>query len=261
LDGQNIDGVRILVAPVKEHRCVVVFRGPGLAAIVSDSDPEKAGIAPKTVAAIKPEGKTLAEVANRFLEQARRILSPHSPSNMLLLRGFSQRPDYPSLTEIYKLHPAAIAAYPMYRGLAKLVGMEALPTDTTIEAQIETLGQNYNRYDYFFLHFKGTDAAGEDGDFRRKVTLIEQFDRALPKITALDPDVLVVAADHSTPALLKGHSWHPAPLLLSSRWCRPDGLPSFSESACRLGGLGRFPAKQVMTLAMAHALKLTKFGA
>jgi 2,3-bisphosphoglycerate-independent phosphoglycerate mutase len=165
------------------------------------------------------------------------------------------------MNEVYKLKPAVIASYPMYRGLAKLVGMEVLGTGTSIENELVTLKENYTSYDFFFLHVKGTDAAGEDGDFDRKVSIIEQVDNALPSLTSLEPDVIVVTGDHSTPALLKGHSWHPVPILLHSKWCRPDGVKRFSELACVSGGLGRFSATQIMPLAMANALKLTKFGA
>jgi 2,3-bisphosphoglycerate-independent phosphoglycerate mutase len=163
--------------------------------------------------------------------------------------------------EIYKLKAAAIASYPMYRGLAKLVGMEVLDTGTSIEDELATLKQNYTNYDFFFLHIKGSDAAGEDGDFARKVTIIEQVDNVLSELINIEPDVIVVTGDHSTPALLKGHSWHPVPILLYSKWCRPDRVSEFSESACLSGGLGRLPATQVMPLAMANALKLAKFGA
>jgi 2,3-bisphosphoglycerate-independent phosphoglycerate mutase len=149
----------------------------------------------------------------------------------------------------------------MYRGLARLVGMEALETGTTFEDELKTLRENYDRYDFFFIHVKATDSAGEDGDFNRKVEAIEQVDAALPGLTDLNPEVIIVTGDHSTPALLKGHSWHPVPLLLYSPWCRPDGATGFSESACVLGGLGRFPATEIMPLAMAHSLKLSKFGA
>ncbi len=163
--------------------------------------------------------------------------------------------------EVYKLKPAAIASYPMYRGLATLVGMEVLETGTTIEAEFKTLQENYAKYDFFFLHIKGTDSAGEDGDFDRKVRVIEQVDSVLPSLDSLETDVIVVTGDHSTPAILKGHSWHPVPTLLYSKWCRPDRVTEFSESACLSGGLGRFPATQIMSLAMANALKLIKFGA
>jgi 2,3-bisphosphoglycerate-independent phosphoglycerate mutase len=149
----------------------------------------------------------------------------------------------------------------MYRGLAKVVGMEILETGITIEDEFETLKKNFKNYVFFFIHIKETDAAGEDGDFSRKVTLIEQVDKALDSLTSLEPDVIVVISDHSTPARLKGHSWHPVPVLLYSRWCRPDRVSQFSESACILGGLGRLPATEIMPLAMANALKLNKYGA
>jgi len=188
-------------------------------------------------------------------------LAEYHPANMILLRGFSQRPQFPTMNEVYKLKPAVIASYPMYRGLAKLVGMEVLKTGSSIEDELATLKENYINYDFFFLHVKGTDAAGEDGDFDRKVRIIEQVDNSLPNLTSLQPDVIVVTGDHSTPALLKSHSWHPVPILLQSKWCRRDEVKKFSESACIYGGLGRFPATQIMSLAIANALKLTKFGA
>ena len=165
------------------------------------------------------------------------------------------------MREVYKLTPAVIASYPMYRGLARLVGMDVLETGASVEDELATLKQNYNNYDFFFLHIKQMDAAGEDGDFDRRVRIMEQVDRALSGLISIAPDVIVVTGDHSTPALLKGHSWHPVPVLLYSKWCRPDRVSKFSESACILGGLGRFPATQVMPLAMANALKLNKFGA
>jgi len=261
LKGLVIDGVKLSVLPVREHRFVIVFQGKGLAPDVSDSDPQQLGVAPKAVSALNAKAKTMATVANRFVEQAKIILAKRQPANMLLLRGFSQRPHLPTMSEIYKLKPAAIAAYPMYRGLAKLVGMQVLNTGATIAEEMTTLKENFNAYDFFFLHIKKTDSAGEDGDFERKVKLIEEADNSLPVLTSLNPDVLMVTGDHSTPATLKGHSWHPLPCVLNSRWCRPDRVGGFSETACILGGLGHFPATQIMPLAMAHALKLAKFGA
>jgi len=261
LDGWVIENVKLLVCPVREHRFIVVFRGEGLISNISDSDPQQLGVSPKTITALCPEAGRMASVASQFIAQARTILAEHYPANMVLLRGFSRQPRIPTMGEVYKLKPAAIANYPMYRGLAKLVGMEVLETGTTIEDEFVTLKQNYANYDFFFLHIKGTDSAGEDGDFDRKVRIIEQVDNALPNLISIEPDVIVVTGDHSTPALLKGHSWHPVPILLYSKWCRPDGVSEFSESACLSGGLGRFLATQVMPLAMANALKLTKFGA
>ncbi len=261
LDGQVVDNVRVIVQPVKEHRFIAVFRGKDLSPDVSDSDPQQLGVSPKSITATRANAKKMASLANKFTAQARATLAERYPANMVLLRGFSRRPHFPTISEVYKLKPAAIAAYPMYRGLARLVGMEVLKTGTSIEDEFITLNQNYDNYDFFFLHIKGADAAGEDGDFNRKVAVIEEIDNALPGLISMQPDVIVVTGDHSTPALLKGHSWHPVPLLLYSKWCRPDRVSEFSESACLSGGLGRIPATQIMPLAMANALKLTKFGA
>jgi 2,3-bisphosphoglycerate-independent phosphoglycerate mutase len=261
LDGMEIKGVKLFVLPVREHRFVALFRGKRLTPDITDSDPQQTGAAPRAVTALNPQADMMANIANKFVAQAKIALAKHHPANMVLLRGFSQRPHLPTMPEIYKLKPAAIAGYPMYRGLAKLVGTQVLETGATITEEFATLKQNYANYDFFFLHIKGTDSAGEDGDFNRKVKLIEEIDKALPGLTSLVPDVIVVTGDHSTPALLKGHSWHPLPVILYSKWCRPDRVNEFSESACILGGLGRFPATQIMPLAMANALKLTKFGA
>jgi 2,3-bisphosphoglycerate-independent phosphoglycerate mutase len=203
----------------------------------------------------------MAGIANQFITQAKTTLAEHHPANMVLLRGFPRQPHFPTMGEIYQLKPAAIASYPMYRGLAKLVGMDVLETGATIEDELIVFKQNYDNYDFFFLHIKEADSAGEDGSFSQKVSIIEQVDQALPGLTALNPDVIVVTGDHSTPALLKGHSWHPVPVLLYSKWCRPDRVSVFSESACVSGGLGRFSATDIMLLAMANALKLNKFGA
>jgi 2,3-bisphosphoglycerate-independent phosphoglycerate mutase len=163
--------------------------------------------------------------------------------------------------EVFKLSPAAIATYPMYRGLAKLVGMQVLGTGSTFADELDTLARHWEEHDFFFIHIKETDSAGEDGDFDRKVRAIEEADALLPRLMSLSPNVLVVTGDHSTPAALKGHSWHPVPVLLHSKWCRPDKTREFSESACLEGGLGRMPATDIMPLTMANALKLNKFGA
>ncbi len=260
-DGMVVDGVKVLVRPVREHRFVVIFRGGGPNAEVSDSDPQQTGMAPKVVTALEPKAASLASVANEFIVRAKKILAERYPANMVLLRGFSHQPELPSMADIYKLKPAAIAVYPMYKGLARLVGMEILKTGTNIDEELATLRQNYAEHDFFFLHVKWLDSAGEDGDFDRKVRVIEEFDKALADAISLEPDVMVVAGDHSTPATLKSHSWHPVPVLLYSRWCRPDRAGEFSESACLWGGLGHFPATQIIPQAMAQALKLTKFGA
>jgi 2,3-bisphosphoglycerate-independent phosphoglycerate mutase len=261
LDGMEIEGVRVSVYPVREHRFVVIFRGEGLVPDVTESDPSRTGVAPLDIKANTPAAGRLADIATKFVAEAKSRLAEHHPANMVLLRGFSKKPDYSTMQEVYKLNPLAIAVYPMYRGLARLVGMQVAETGKTLEDEFTTLEQHYGEHDFFFLHVKWTDTAGEDGDFARKVSVLEEIDAAMPGLTALEPDVLVVAGDHSTPAVLQGHSWHPVPVLLSAKFCRPDAVTSFSEPACLAGGLGRIASTHIMPLAMANARKLTKFGA
>jgi len=261
LNNIAINGAEISVLPVKEHRFVLILRGEALSPELADSDPQQAGLAPKKIEALSPQAQRTAEIANEFVSQARSLLQGETPANMVLLRGFSRRPDIPSIPEIYKLKPAAIATYPMYRGLARVVGMQMLPSGESMTEQLNSLHRYYADYDFFFIHFKNTDARGEDGNFRAKVQAIEELDDALPSLLSLDPEVLIITGDHSTPATLAMHSWHPVPFMLRSRWCRPDNVTEFSEKACLAGGMGRFPATEIMPLAMANALKLDKFGA
>jgi 2,3-bisphosphoglycerate-independent phosphoglycerate mutase len=261
LDGMKIEGIDIKLYPVREHRFVVIFHGKGLQTALTESDPSRTGVAPLIVKAEKESSGKTAEVINKFIDRAKEVLSAHHPANMILLRGFAKKPKLPSMKEIYKLNPLAIAAYPMYRGLARLVGMDVADTGMGIEEEIKTLQDNYQKHDFFFLHFKSTDTAGEDGDFARKVNLLEQVDAALPALIALKPDILVITGDHSTPAVFGGHSWHPVPVVISSKYCRTDGVKEFSERASISGGLGRIYATEIMPLVMANARKLTKFGA
>ena len=256
-----LEGAELYITPVKEHRFALILSGDDLSGEISDSDPQQTGLEPQTMVPLSPAARKVARLANQFTKKARNILASHHHANMVLLRGFSQHPDLPTMSEIYKLNAAAIAAYPMYRGLAKLAGMKILSTGVSIEAEFDTLVQQYNEYDYFFIHVKKTDSSGEDGDFDAKVNALEEIDKLLPRLTQLDPDVIVVSGDHSTPAFLKAHSWHPVPIILYSKQCRPDKVQEFSEQACSSGALGRFPAVEVMPLAMANALKLAKFGA
>jgi len=261
LEGIRIPGVQLVVRPVREHRFVVLFRGEGLEEGLSETDPQEVGKPPLPVEAERPEARRAAEVANRFAQEARQVLAAERPANMVLLRGFSKYPRLPQLTETYGVRAAVVAAYPMYRGLARLVGMEPLEAGDTVEDEFRAVEQAYAGYDFFFVHVKKTDSYGEDGSFDQKVHVIEDVDRALPRLLALQPDVLVVTCDHSTPASLRAHSWHPIPVLLSSRWCRPDRAAGFSERECRTGGLGHLRSAELMPLVMAHAERLTKFGA
>jgi len=257
----KIPGVEIFVRTEKDHRAAIIFRGAGLSGRLSDTDPQKVGVLPLKVEPLEEEARHTAEIVNRFVDQAREILSCEERANMILLRGFDKYEALPSYAERYRLNAAAIANYPMYRGVARLLGMTILPTGDTIQSEFETLAQHYQDYDFFFLHIKKTDSNGEDGNFEGKVKIIEEADRSFPILTNLQPDVIVVTGDHSTPAVLKAHSWHPNPVLLYSKYCRPDSVKTFSESECRQGGLGRFPAVNLMPLMMANALKLNKYGA
>jgi 2,3-bisphosphoglycerate-independent phosphoglycerate mutase len=257
----RLEGVELFVEPVREYRFVLVLRGDGLSDAVADTDPQREGAEPLEARATSAAGEATARLVNRFVEEAKRILHDRSPANMLLLRGFARRPDWPSMAEVFKLRPAAVAHYPMYRGLAKLVGMEALPTGPALDDSIATVRENWRRFDYFFVHYKYTDTAGEDGDFDRKVAKLEEADAAIPSLLALKPDVLMVTGDHSTPAVLAAHSWHPVPFLMRAPWTRADGCDAFNEVALQKGSLGTFPAVEALPLAMAHAGRLTKYGA
>jgi 2,3-bisphosphoglycerate-independent phosphoglycerate mutase len=261
LDGMSIDGVDIKLYPVREHRFVVVFNGDNLDERITESDPSRTDVAPLKIGAQKPEAERMADIANRFTAKAKEILSSQYPANMILLRGFAKKPQLPKMQEIYKLNPLAIAVYPMYRGLARLVGMEVARTGAALEDELKTLKENFKKYDFFFVHVKWMDTAGEDGDFGRRVKILEQIDAAMPLLTGLAPDVLVITGDHATPAVYGGHSWHPVPVLICAKYCRTDGVKEFSETAFLAGGLGRISATDIMPLAMANARKLTKFGA
>ena len=257
----NLQGVKALVSPVEGHRFLLVLRGTGLHPDLADSDPQQVGVAPKEVQALSREAEATAAIANIWLAKARGVLAGHHPANMVVLRGFARLPQLPSMGELYKVNPVAIAAYPMYRGLARLVGMKVVDCGRSVEEQFDTLVKHYAEHDFLFLHIKKTDTAGEDGDFKRKVQAIEEVDAAMPQVMDLKPDVIVVTGDHSTPAVMKAHSWHPVPFLLHSPLCRPDEVTEFSERACSKGALGRFPAVDIIPLALAHAQKLTKYGA
>lgn len=258
----ELPGVELFIQPVKEYRLLLVLRGEGLSGELEDTDPQDVGEKPLDPEPRSPGAEGTAELVRQFISQAREILAGHEPANMVLLRGFSQQPDWPSFEQAFGLRAAAIAGYPMYRGVAKLVGMDVLDTGSEPEEEWAVLEERWDDYDFFFLHVKRIDSAGEDGDFGRKASLIEEVDTLLPRLRRLDPDVLLVTGDHSTPALLKYHSWHPVPVLLWSRYCRADRVDRFGERACMAGGLGpRIPAVDLMPLALANALRLEKFGA
>jgi 2,3-bisphosphoglycerate-independent phosphoglycerate mutase len=260
----KIEDVEIKVETVKEHRLAIVLRGPGLSAKVSDSDPLKNGYHPLPLRALTAQAGKTVRVLNRFVEHARQVMEaykPKSPANMLLFRGFDTYPSFPPFSKLYGLRAAGIAVYPTYRGIAKLVGMEVLPVDGGGAAdEFTVLEKNWNDFDFFYLHVKETDLAGEDGDFTRKVNIIETVDRLMPRLMALQPDVVVVSGDHSTPAALKGHSWHPVPTLIYGKYVRADGIAEFGERACARGSLGLMPARNIMPIALANAGRIIKWG-
>jgi 2,3-bisphosphoglycerate-independent phosphoglycerate mutase len=257
----KIPGVECFVRPVKEYRLVIVFRGEGLGGNVEDTDPQKTGVPPLDPVARDAASKKTADIAREFLKQAREVLKDDHPANFFTMRGIDKRPQIPTFEEVYGLRAGAIAVYPMYRGLARLVSMKVLDAGQTLADQCARLEKTWNDFDFFFLHYKYTDSTGEDGNFAAKVERIEQLDAAIPKITALKPDVLMVTGDHSTPSKMKSHSWHPVPVLLAADMCRTDPCTSFGEAECLKGGLGQFQAKYLMSLAMAHAGRLEKYGA
>ncbi len=259
----NLDGAEASITHEKEHRAVVVFRTPGLSDKLSDSDPQRVNLEPLPVEpaeVAEDEAKKSAELANAFVEEANRVLADHHPANTVLLRGFGMLPSLPKFDETYKLHAAAIAGYPMYKGLARLAGMQVLEEGEGIAGEFETLKNNWDSHDFFFIHVKGTDAAGEDGDFERKSAVIEEVDALLPGLLDLGPAALAITGDHATPAKMKSHSWHGVPFLVSSEYTLPTAQ-SFGERTCAGGSLGAFPAQEIMGLLMGHALKLNRFGA
>ncbi|MBC8352428.1 MAG: 2,3-bisphosphoglycerate-independent phosphoglycerate mutase [Planctomycetes bacterium] len=257
----SIPGIEIFVEPVKEHRFVVVLRGAGLGGNVRDTDPQATGVPPLDPVADDEASQKTVDVAKQFLTQAREILKDEERANFHTMRGFAAKPDLPSYEQVYGLKAAAIAVYPMYKGLARLVGMDIVGHAQTLDDQMDVLKQHWNDYDFFFIHFKYTDSTGEDGNFDAKVKRTEEFDAIIPRVLDLNPTVTIVTGDHSTPSFLSNHSWHPVPTLLASGCCRPDGLTSFGEDTCIRGGLGQFEAKHLMTLALANAGRLGKYGA
>ncbi len=257
----KLPGVELFLEPVREHRFVLVLRGEGLGDQVTTTDPQVTGVTPLTAQGAGEDSQNTAALVNEFVLRAEDLLRDQPHANGLTLRGFAKYPTLPDFTETWALRAAALAVYPMYRGLAKLAGMDPLACPGGLEEQLAVMKQRWDDYDYFFLHYKKTDAAGEDGEFERKAHAVEEFDAWLPGLLDLGPDVLMIAGDHSTPALMAAHSWHPVPFLLHSKYCRQGGAENFNEAECLKGSLGIFPAVEAMPLAMAHAMRLEKYGA
>jgi 2,3-bisphosphoglycerate-independent phosphoglycerate mutase len=262
LSAIQLDGAQVFVEPVKEHRFAFILRSSGLSDALSETDPQKTGVPPLPAVANNPASDKAADLVNRFITSAKRVLADRYPANSLLLRGFARLPELPKFQDRYGLNAAAIAVNGMYRGVARLVGMQVLDLDgPSLDNELTALEKNWRNYDFFYLHVKKTDTCGENGDFDGKVAAIEEVDTYIPRLLALGPDVIVICGDHSSPAALKFHSWHPVPLLVYSPFVRPDGMAEFGERACTRGSLGTFPATSIMPLVLANAMRLAKYGA
>jgi len=254
-------GVRVFFEPEKEHRAVLVLRGDGLLPEVTDTDPQAEGVPPLVSEAKVDGARATASALNAVLGEARRVLAGEPAANALLARGIDAYARLPSFGERFHLRAQAIARYPMYNGVARLVGMDARPLSATDADSVGVLEAGFTEYAFHFIHFKAIDSRGEDGDFAAKVAAIEAVDALMPRIVSLAPDVLLVTGDHSTPATWRAHSWHPVPILIASRWCRGSADAVFGERSCLAGELGVFPAVRIMSLALAHAGRLAKYGA
>ena len=259
---KEIKGVKFEIKTVKEHRCAIILRGKNLSPRVSENDPQKENLPQKKIEPLSKEAEFTAELLNEFIERVNQILKKaNSKANTLLLRGISKVPDIPTFEEKYRLKSACIATYPMYKGISKLVGMDIIETGEEIEDEFETLKKIYNDYDFFFLHIKKTDSFGEDGNFYGKVKKLEELDKKIWQIKNLKFGAIAITGDHSTPSVLKSHSWHPVPLILLSENTIPDDVEKFTERECAKGILGRLYSQEVMYLLLACSLKLKKFGA
>jgi 2,3-bisphosphoglycerate-independent phosphoglycerate mutase len=254
-------GIEVFFAAEKEHRAVLVLRGRQLSAALADTDPQETGVPPLPARATEAGSEETARVLQRVIDAAFEALKDEQAANGILARGIDAFHPFPTFKDRYRLHARAIAKYPMYRGVARLVGMEGARVPDSDAETVAVLAENFTDFDFHFIHFKAMDSRGEDGDFAAKVRAIEAIDALMPRIEALHPDVMVITGDHSTPAQLRAHSWHPVPVMIVSPYARPQPDATFGERACARGELGVVPARELMTLALAHAGRLTKYGA
>ena len=269
----KIPGIEIIIETVLDYRSVVIFKGENLYPNLLDTDPQRTGDGafPLKVIASDSESERAGGIAENFIKQANDVLKegakgiadlPDGQHVGLLTRGYAGRPEIPSMKSLYKLNKlGAYATYPDYRGIARIIGMEIAYNGHELVEQIDVLEKTFEKYDFIFFHVKKTDSAGEDGDFDKKVHLIEEFDELVPRLEKLPIDVKVVTGDHSTPAILKAHSWHPVPFAITGKWLRPDSVRGFSESQCQQGSLGQFQATEAMFYALGMAERIVKFGA
>ena len=258
---EDYEGVEIRVEPGEEHRFVMILSGAGLSPWIADTDPQTTGLPALAPQALKPEAEPTAQKLTEILSLVNSALIDEEKANCVLLRGLSELPDLPDFTQLHKLRAGAFAGYPLYRGVAAVCGMEVVPCGKQIGEVIDTVEKNWDRFDFFFMHVKQTDKAGEDGDLEKKVEVLEQIDAALPRLLDLEPTVIAITGDHSTPVPLAAHSWHPVPLLLNSPVCFEDSCQEFSETAATSGHLGTLPSIDLMSLLLANGGRLAKFGA
>ncbi len=258
----EIPGVEIFVEPVKEYRFALILRAEGLDPRIRETDPQMTGVPPRPIEAADPAAEKTASILRQWWDEANRLLADHPPANSCTLRGYAKDPGLPRFPEVYRIKSAAVAVYPMYKGVSRLVGMDVIQHDAETPAQeFEVVKENWDDYDFFFVHVKKTDSYGEDGNFDAKVGVIEEVDQALPGLLELKPDVIAITGDHSTPSLMKRHSWHRVPVLIWAEWARYGKSMPFGETNCATGSLGLIRHVDIMPLALAHAKRLGKFGA
>ncbi len=260
-EGVHLDGAEVFFRHEREHRLLVVLRGAGLDPRLTDTDPQTTGVAPLVAEPLDPEAKRTAELVAELGAQVRTVLAEEPQANYVLLRGFDTHRELPSFADRYGLRAAAVAIYPMYRGIASLLGMDVLGRPKDLDEQLGIMRDAWSDYDYFFLHHKYTDSAGEDGDRPRKIGAIETLDAVVPQLRELGPDVIAVTGDHATPSQMAAHSWHPVPTLLWSARCGRDEVTRYGERWALRGGLGIRPTKDLMAIMLANASRLQKYGA
>ena len=261
---KKVSNTQIIIQPGKGHRFVVIFRGTGMEGPLNDTDPQREGLPIAESTPLDPSSKKAqkaAKLIKAFYDKALPILKDERPANGFLMRGIAHQPDIPTFEERYKLKAACLAVYPMYKGLAQLVGMDKVEGPQSISEQFNRYLEEYDNYDFFFIHYKYTDMYGEDGNFEAKKKAIEELDEALPILLQKRPDVIAITGDHSTPCPMKGHSWHPQPVLLTSAFSGSDKLDRFTETGANIGSMGVFDAKFLIRPMQAHAMMFDKYGA
>ena len=257
---QPPEDVEVFLETEREHRALLVLRGEGLSPHLLDTDPQVTGLPPKPPTATGPEGADTAAYLSDILAQVAVVLEDEK-ANFLLLRGFDTLRELPLFPARYSLRAQGVAIYPMYTGIARILGMDVTTVVGGVPEELEALKAAWAEHDFFYFHHKKADSAGEDGDFDRKVAAIEEIDAVIPDIVSLNPDVICVTGDHATPSQLRSHSWHPVPFVLWGPRVGVDGVEVFDEEAGLTGGYGSILGKELMGLMLAGAGRLIKYGA